>query len=277
MMRPMPSRPHPTSTVAFPLIVGVLAISSSAVCAKPVARVPSTPTFHLKVVRAYPHDPRAFTQGLLFYRGRLYESTGLYGRSTIRRVDLTSGKIEHQEILPADLFGEGLARAGERLFQLTWRSHRVLVWDLATLKKVGEFAYEGEGWGLCFDGRHLIMSDGSDRLVRRSPDNFAVVSEVRVRLAGRPLAKLNELECMGNIVYANVWQDDHIARIDAKTGKVTGWISAAGLLAPSQAAAADVLNGIADLGGTGRLLITGKLWPRLFEVELVPAGKVKAP
>jgi glutamine cyclotransferase len=276
MIRPMSSRSHPTSTAAFPLIVGVLAIATSAVCAKTAARLPSPPTYRLKVVRAYPHDRQAFTQGLLFYRGSLYESTGLYGRSAIRRVDLMSGQIEHQETLPADLFGEGLARVGERLFQLTWKSHKVLVWDLATLKKVGELAYEGEGWGLCFDGRHLIMSDGSDRLVRRSPDNFAVVSEIRVRMAGRPLAKLNELECTGDLIYANVWQDDHIARIDARTGKVTGWIAASGLLNPSQAAAADVLNGIADLGGTGRLLVTGKLWPRLFEVELVPTSSMEA-
>jgi glutamine cyclotransferase len=253
----------------------LVAVAAASVCAKPAARPSSPPAVRLKVVRSYPHDPRAFTQGLLFLDGKLYESTGLYGRSSIRRVDLASGQVELSANLPAGLFGEGLARVGQRLFQLTWKNGVVLVWDLATLKKETEFAYEGEGWGLCFDGRHLIMSDGTDRLVRRNPTSFAREGELHVRLAGRPLANLNELECAGDVIYANVWQDEHLARIDGKSGEVTAWIDASGLLERSEAAAADVLNGIATAGSDGRLFLTGKLWPRLFEVEIVPATKAE--
>jgi glutamine cyclotransferase len=226
----------------------------------------------LKVVRTFPHDPHAFTQGLLFFEGKFYESTGLYGRSSLRRVDPESGVVERGVDLPADLFGECAARVGGRLVQLTWQNKRALVWNLATLRKEGEFSYQGEGWGLCFDGRHLIMSDGSNTLALRDPESFARVGEIVVRRAGQPLRNLNELECVEGIVYANVWQDSHIARIDARTGEVTGWIDASGLLAPEEARAADVLNGIAYLPATGHLVVTGKLWPRIFEVEIVPAG-----
>jgi glutaminyl-peptide cyclotransferase len=251
----------------------VVATAATSVCAKPVARAPAAVDFHLKVVRAYPHDARAFTQGLLFLDGKLYESTGLHGHSSVRRVDLTSGQVEQESRLPTELFGEGLARVGQRLIQLTWKNRKALVWDLATLSKESEFAYDGEGWGLCFDGRQLVMSDGSDKLTFRNPGTFTKESEVHVRLAGRPLANLNELECTGPVVYANVWQDKHIARIDAKSGDVTAWIDASGLLDPSEAAAADVLNGIAEMATTGHLLVTGKLWPHLFEVEVVPDAK----
>jgi len=250
------------------IVIAAMAVAS--VCAKPATRALSTPTFRLKVLRVYPHDARAFTQGLLFLDGKLYESTGLNGRSTVRRVDLTSGQVEQESRLSAELFGEGLARVGERLIQLTWKNHKALVWDLATLKKASEFSYDGEGWGLCFDGRHLVMSDGSDKLTLRNPDSFDKEGEVRVRLAGHPLANLNELECSGGPIYANVWRDTHIARIDAKSGEVTAWIDASGLLDPSEAAGADVLNGIADVASTGHLLVTGKLWPNLYEVEIVP-------
>ena len=248
-------------------------------CAKPSARpAQAAPAaqLRLKVVRTFPHDPHAFTQGLLFFEGKFYESTGLHGRSSLRRVDPDSGVVERGVDLSADLFGEGVARVGGRLVQLTWQNKRALVWNLATLRKEGEFSYQGEGWGLCFDGRHLIMSDGSNTLALRDPESFARVGEIVVRRAGQPLRNLNELECVEGIVYANVWQDSHIARIDARTGEVTGWIDASGLLAPEEARAADVLNGIAYLPATGHLVVTGKLWPRIFEVEIVPAGSPTA-
>jgi len=181
--------------------------------------------------------------------------------------------VEQERRLPADLFGEGLARVGQRLFQLTWKNQKALVWDLATLDKVAEYSYEGEGWGLCFDGKRLVMSDGSDRLTFRNPDTFQKEGELRVRRNGRPVLRLNELECIRGSVYANVWMDSHIARIDLVTGEVTGWIDASGLLEPSEAAGVDVLNGIAEMEGTDHLLITGKLWPRVFEVQVIPAGK----
>jgi glutaminyl-peptide cyclotransferase len=247
------------------------ATSVASVCAKPTTQVKAPPVLRLKVVRSYPHDPQAFTQGLLLVDGKLYESTGLLGRSSVRRVDLASGQPDLSIRLPPELFGEGLARVGPRLFQLTWKNHKALVWDLASLKQLAEIDYEGEGWGLCFDGTHLIMSDGSDQLARRNPTTFAKEGELRVRLAGRPLVNLNELECAGDVIYANVWQDSHIARIDGKSGEVTGWIDASGLLDRAEAGSADVLNGIAALSGDNRLLVTGKLWPRLFEVEVVTA------
>ena len=219
------------------------------------------------MVRSFPHDPGAFTQGLLVYDGKLYESTGLNGRSSLRRVDLESGIVEQQVELPAALFGEGLARVGGRLFQLTWQNQRVLVWDLATLKKEAELSYEGEGWGLCYDGQHLVMSDGSSLLTLRDPTTFAKVGQVEVRRKGAPVANLNELECVDGVIYANIWQDDHIARIEPKTGEVTAWIDAAGLLSPAESRGVDVLNGIAYLPSTGNLLVTGKLWPRVFEIR----------
>jgi glutamine cyclotransferase len=252
----------------------LLLCAAGIVCAKPAVRKAGAASLGVRVIRSYPHDPRAFTQGLLMLDGKLYESTGLWARSSLRRVDLTSGQVEQMASLPPDFFGEGLALVGQRLFQLTWKNNKVLVWDLASFKKRAEFAYQGEGWGLCFDGRHLVMSDGSDRLTLRNPSSFAVEGEIRVRLDGRPLLNLNELECVGELLYANVWQDGHIARIDPKTGVVTGWIDASGLLEPAEAAAADVLNGIA-MTPDGHLLVTGKLWPRLFEVEVVPMTKVE--
>ncbi len=270
MKQARPSRPKRVFPGFVHVAIVTAAMAAASVCAKPAARAPSPPTFHLKVVHVYPHDPRAFTQGLLLVDGAVYESTGLNGRSTVRRVDLTSGQVEQESRLSPEFFGEGLARVGQRLIQLTWKSHKALVWDLATLKRESEFSYEGEGWGLCFDGRHLLMSDGSDQLTLRNATSFAKEGEVHVRLAGQPLANLNELECRGSLVYANVWHDNHIARIDAKSGDVTAWIDASGLLDPSEAAGADVLNGIADMASTEHLLVTGKLWPHLYEVEVVP-------
>jgi glutaminyl-peptide cyclotransferase len=256
--------------------IGAAALIAVGVCAKPAIRPLGDARgadLKLKVLRSYPHDSRAFTQGLLMAEGKLYESTGLYGRSSVRRVDLASGMVEAASALPSDLFGEGLARVGQRLVQLTWKEGKALVWDLGTLTKVAEFSYDGEGWGLCFDGKRLVMSDGSDRLVFRDPTTFDKIGEVRVRRQGRSVSNLNELECTQGLVYANVWQDNHIARIDEASGEVTGWIDASGLLDRVSAASADVLNGIAAVDGTDHLLLTGKLWPNLYEVEIVTATK----
>jgi glutaminyl-peptide cyclotransferase len=255
------------------LFLWAVVLGAASVCARSAAHPSSSASLRVKVLRSFPHDTRAYTQGLLMFGGKLYEGTGLYGRSTVRRVDLASGVVEQEVALPPDLFGEGLARVGQRLFQLTWKNHKAVVWDLVTLAKVAELRYEGEGWGLCFDGKRLVMSDGSDRLTFRNPTSFRKEGEVQVRRGGKPVANLNELECVRGAVYANVWGDSHIARIDPQTGEVTGWIDASGLLEPSEAASADVLNGIAELEGTDHLLVTGKLWPRVFEVQVVPAGR----
>jgi glutamine cyclotransferase len=235
---------------------------------------PSAPSrvesLRLKVVRSFPHDRSAFTQGLLWFDGRLYESTGVAGRSTVRRVELESGRVEARSALPAELFGEGLARVGGRLIQLTWQNGKAIYWNLSTLAKEREVPYQGEGWGLCYDGKRLVMSDGSDRLTFRDPDSFARLGDVAVKREGAPVRSLNELECEGGVVYANIWQDNHIVRVDPRSGEVTAWIDAGGLLAPDERAGADVLNGIAAVPGSKHLLLTGKYWPRLFEVELAP-------
>jgi glutaminyl-peptide cyclotransferase len=273
MMLPMLSNGRRIVSTVLLASVAAAALMPPSVCAKPAVNRSTVAQLRLKVIHTYPHDGRAFTQGLLMFDGKIYESTGLHGRSSVRRVDLASGVVEAQTALPAELFGEGLARVGQRLIQLTWKNRKALVWDLGTLSKVAEFSYDGEGWGLCFDGRRLVMSDGSDRLTFRNPTTFEAEGELRVRRDGRPVMSLNELECVGGLVYANVWQDNHIARIDAVTGVVTGWIDATGLLDRDLAASADVLNGIAAMEKTGTLLVTGKLWPNLYEAEVVSVAK----
>jgi glutaminyl-peptide cyclotransferase len=225
-----------------------------------------------EVVAVHPHDPDAFTQGLLVSDdGRLFESTGLYGSSSIREVELASGAVIRRADLPPELFGEGLALVGEVLVQLTWREGVALRWDADTLDPVGTLRYEGEGWGLCWDGGRLVMSDGSDRLTFREPDGFEVIGYVEVELDGSPLERLNELECVDGEVWANVWQTDTVVRIDPATGRVNGVLDAGGLLDRGGAPEADVLNGIAALPGTDRFLLTGKRWPSVFEVRIVPA------
>jgi glutaminyl-peptide cyclotransferase len=226
----------------------------------------------VRVLRSFPHARDAFTQGLLWYRGYLYESTGLYGRSSLRKVDLESGDVLERRDVRPELFAEGLARVADHLFQLTWQEGRALVWTLDRFELVREIEYEGEGWGLCYDGTHLVMSDGSARLAFRDPRTFEVVRRVRVRDRGRPVEALNELECVDGAIWANVWQTDRIVRIDPRTGRVTAIVNAGGLLEEEERANADVLNGIAWIPERHHFVITGKLWPRLFEVEFVPPG-----
>lgn len=224
----------------------------------------------LRVIRAYPHAVDAFTQGLLWNEGVMYESTGRYGSSSLRKVRLEDGKILAQRRLEPGVFGEGLALVDQRLIQLTWREELAIVSDLATLQETKRLRYRGEGWGLCFDGHALVMSDGSSILEFRDPDTLELIREVSVLRNGHPVPRLNELECVGSDVYANVWQRDEILRIDGKTGTVTGSIDASKLLSRREAASADVLNGIAYKPDTQTFLLTGKLWPHVFEVEIVP-------
>ncbi len=223
----------------------------------------------VQVVQIYPHDPGAFTQGLVLTGGRLFESTGLEGRSSLREVDLSTGKVLRRLDVPAPVFAEGLALVGTRLFQITWKDQTVYTYDRDTFKQGATFPYTGEGWGLCHDGREFVMSDGSARLTFRGPETFRPVREVTVREDGRPVDQLNELECVGAHVYANIWQTDHIVRIDPKTGAVTATIDASGLLNPAERIGTDVLNGIAYDPSNDTFLITGKLWPKLFRVRFV--------
>ncbi|HET9211969.1 MAG TPA: glutaminyl-peptide cyclotransferase [Thermoanaerobaculia bacterium] len=227
----------------------------------------------VKVLSTRPHDPGAFTQGLVLDGDTLFESTGLNGKSSLREVDPQTGKVKRRLDIPYEYFAEGLALAGDRLIQLTWREEKAFVYTRADFKEVGEFRYDGEGWGLCYDGTRLVMSDGSDRLTFRDPKTFAVQSILSVTLSGQPARELNELECVDGLVYANVWQTDEILRIDPRDGRVTGVIDASGLLTPEERQKTDVLNGIAWNPKTKTFLITGKLWPKMFEVQFVPAPR----
>ncbi len=223
-----------------------------------------------EVVNVYPHDENAFTQGLVFYDGHLYESTGLRGRSSLRKVELQTGTVLVSTPLHDNHFGEGLAVCQDRILQLTWQARVGFVYDPEGLTLVDSFTYESEGWGLTCDGVRLIMSDGSPRLYFRQPESFRVEYYVNVHDETTPVERLNELEFIDGMVYANVWQTDRIAIIDPADGLVTGWIDLSGLLDTMEVTArVDVLNGIAYDAAGDRLFVTGKLWPWLFEIRLV--------
>ncbi len=239
----------------------------------PVQPVPgAAERLKVKVLSVRPHDPTCYTQGLVWDRGTLYESCGLYGRSSVRQVDPRTGEVLRRLDVPPGFFAEGLAEVGNRLVQLTWREGAAFVYDLRRFERTGERHYEGEGWGLCDDGRRLVMSDGSDRLSFRDRQTFVPLGGVDVRLDGSPARQLNELECVGGVVYANVYMTDQILRIDPASGRVGAAIDAGGLLDAAEQAQADVLNGIAYDPAKRTFLITGKLWPKLFEVVFVPVS-----
>ena len=218
------------------------------------------------VHRVLAHDPEAFTQGLLWYDGRLFESTGRRGRSELRQLDPATGRVERRVPISQMHFGEGLARVGDQFVMLTWHAERAYVFGVADFSRLGFKSYRGEGWGLCHDGTRFVMSDGSSTLAFRETDSFAIVGSVAVTASGRPVAGLNELECAEGAVYANVFGQDVLVRIDPASGEVTAWIDASGLLDADQAARSDVLNGIAFDPEAARFYLTGKLWPRMFEV-----------
>ncbi|WP_230423499.1 glutaminyl-peptide cyclotransferase [Streptomyces radicis] len=227
----------------------------------------------VEVVRTLPHDVNAFTQGLEIADGVLYEGTGRVGQSFVSATDLATGDELARVDLPSPLFGEGITVTDTSLWQLTWRNGIAFERDPATLEELRTVSYEGEGWGLCHQPEHgrLVMSDGSGELTFRDPETFEETGRVEVLSDGRPTSDLNELECVGDTVYANVWQTDTILRIDPASGEVTGEIDASGLLSEDEEWAADVLNGIAKTPEGDTFLITGKLWPHLFEVRFVPA------
>lgn len=229
------------------------------------------PAQSIEIVRVYPHDSSAFTQGLLYHQGQLYESTGLYGRSTLRRVEIESGRVVQSTPLAPSYFGEGLALCEGRLIQLTWQSRVGFVYDKDTFVPVKQFHYETEGWGLTFDGTSLIMTDGSASLIFLDPETFAETGRIEVRCGKAPVRQLNELEMVRGDLFANILGKDVIARISPKTGDVLGWVDLRGLrkaLGPVRGA--DVLNGIAYDPDNDRLFVTGKLWPKLFEIRLKP-------
>jgi glutaminyl-peptide cyclotransferase len=232
---------------------------------------PTVETLTLEVLAEYPHDSGAFTQGLLLHEGTFYESAGQYGESDVRQVEIETGEVLRQVELNERLFAEGLTLVEDRLIQLTWRENVAIVWDRESLEVIGQYLYETEGWGICYDGARLYMSDGSSHLFVRDPQTFRLTDMIQVTRDGAPVERLNELECVGDHVYANIWQTDTIVRIQSATGYVDAVVDAAGLLDADVRAGLDagaVLNGIAYNPETDTFYVTGKLWPSLFEVRL---------
>lgn len=227
------------------------------------------PTLGYQVVNVWPHDPNAFTQGLVVLDGKMLESTGQVGRSSLRNVDLQTGRILKKIDVPPPFFAEGLTLLNNKIYQLTWEQGVGFIYDAQTLEKLGEFKYDGEGWGLTTDGQSLILSDGTNRIRFLDPDSFQLKKTIAVMHGRVPLRDLNELEFVNGEIYANVWHDNRIATINPQTGHVTAWIDLTGLLQEGDVQDQEaVLNGIAYDQSSGRLFVTGKLWPRLFEIKI---------
>jgi glutaminyl-peptide cyclotransferase len=260
-----------TFTLNTSAAAAIASAASAAAAAAAATAATEIPRYSYRVVNTYPHDPQAFTQGLIFKDGFLYESTGLKGQSSIRKVELESGKVLMQTQLPADVFGEGITVWQDKVIGLTWTEGVGLVLDLKTFKLWRRFSYPGEGWGLTHNNHELIMSDGTPELRFLDPVSMRELRRLRITAQGQPLERLNELEWVHGEIFANVWQTDRIARIDPKTGHVVGWIDLSGLLPASDriGGRVDVLNGIAYDATGKRLFVTGKLWPKVFEIEVV--------
>ena len=227
------------------------------------------PVYGYEIVHVYPHDHAAFTQGLIYLDGFLYEGTGMKGQSSIRKVELTTGRVVQQKDIESQFFGEGLTDWGSELIEITWQTKTGFVWDRATFQLLKSFGYPGEGWGITHDSRRLIMSDGSAFLRFLDPSTLKETGKLQVKDGAKPVENLNELEYYKGDVLANIWQDDHIARISLKTGQVVAWIDLSGILPRQDQEGVDVLNGIAYDAKGDRLFVTGKWWPKLFEIKLV--------
>lgn len=222
-----------------------------------------------QIVNIYPHDSGAFTQGLVFVDGKLYEGTGQEGRSSLREVDLQSGRVLRKIDVPEPFFAEGITLLNGKIYQLTWQHQMGFIYNAQTLEKIGQFQYAGEGWGITNDGHSLIISDGSNRIRFLDPDSFRVTKTIAVTDDRTPIKELNELEYVNGEIYANIWHDQRIVTIDPQSGRVTGWIDLSGLLQPGAVQDEEaVLNGIAFDQAGDRLFVTGKLWPQLFEIKL---------
>jgi glutaminyl-peptide cyclotransferase len=243
--------------------------SSSDVFPAPVSDAKPLAHYTYEIVNVFPHDRGAFTQGLVFYNGGFLESTGLNGQSSLREVELKTGKVLRKKDINAEYFAEGLAVAGDKAYQLTWKAGKAFVYDIKTFHQESELSYDGEGWGLTTDGHLLILSDGTSRLRFLDPSTFKLKHTIVARMQGQPMSNLNELEWVKGEIYANIWQTDFIASIDPKTGNATAMIDFTGLLPlADRDANTDVLNGIAYDERGDRLFVTGKCWPKVFEVRL---------
>ena len=222
-----------------------------------------------RTVSEYPHDASAFTQGLVVHGGRMYESTGQYGCSSLRRVDIETGEIERKVSLAPEYFGEGITILGDRLYQLTWKNHIIIIYDVSTFDVLETASYSGEGWGLTQDGTHLILSDGTASIRFLDPETLEVINTITVREGDHEVDRLNELEYVRGEIWANVWYRDRIVRISPLDGRVLGWIDLAGLSKRLKRDREDVLNGIAFDAASDRVFITGKNWPKLYEIEVM--------
>jgi glutaminyl-peptide cyclotransferase len=246
------------------LAIGMISCQTSA--NSPAKEVPR---YGYSIVNVYGHDTKAFTQGLEFHDGKLLESTGETGHSSLRRVALETGDILQRVTVPAPYFGEGITLLNGRIYQLTWQHQLGFIYDYNSFQKVGEFRYNGEGWGLTNDGQSLILTDGTNRIRFLDPENFRVTKTISVLDGKRPINDLNEVEYVNGEIYANIWHQNLIATIDPQSGRVTAWIDLNGLLRAGEVTEEEaVLNGIASDAATGRLFVTGKLWPKLFEIKI---------
>ena len=243
--------------------------SNSAEPPKPPPENVPAPKYGYEVLNMWEHDPYAFTQGFLFFDGKLLESTGEEGRSSLRRVEPQTGKILKKINVPEPYFAEGIAVLNGKVYQLTWQHQLGFIYDAQSFEEVGEFKYEGEGWGLTTDGKSLILSNGSNQIRFLDPASFKVTRTITVTDNKTPINQLNELEWVQGEIYANVWHDQKIAVINAETGRVSAWIDLTGLMPPEELSDPEaVLNGIAYDQAGGRLFVTGKLWPRVFEIKV---------
>jgi len=262
----------PLPAVVVTLIVALL------FGAQPPAQA-AVPTYGYETVNTYPHDPHAFTEGLFYLNGFLYESTGLERQSSIRKVKLETGEVIKKIDVPPEYFGEGIVNWKQRLVSLTWKTQVGFVYDLATFKRQRQFSYRGEGWALTQDGKRLIMSDGTPELRFLDPDTLQETGRITVTYEGKPLRNVNELEWVKGRIYANVWQTNMLIMIDPVSGEITGTVDLANLLSASDRLVGpdSVLNGIAYDAAHDRLFVTGKNWPKLFEIRVLPAGQLSRP
>jgi glutamine cyclotransferase len=253
------------------VLLALIGVAFAAAVAQPRSSHTPTPVqYTYKVVHVYPHDRTSFTQGLEYRAGFLYEGTGLNGRSKLRKVELETGRAVQEAPLPPEYFGEGITVLNQRIVQLTWQTHKGFVYDQPTFRQLRSFEYPGEGWGLTNDGKQIFMSDGTSQIRCWNPETLQEKQRLTVRDGQTPVESLNELEYVRGEIYANVWQSDRIARISPVTGRVLGWVDLTGLLTREErAAGVDVLNGIAYDSIGDRLFVTGKLWPKLFEIKVV--------
>jgi glutamine cyclotransferase len=252
------------------LLLALLAAAACS-CSSSSTEAAGIPEYTYQIVHAYPHDTGAFTEGLFYKDGFLYESTGQNGQSSIRKVKLETGEVLQKQDLPEEYFGEGIINWKDKLYQLTWQSEVGFIHNFDTFKTTGEFHYPGEGWSMTTDGKRIIMDDGTPEIRFWDPDTLKEISRLPVTADGQPVKNLNELEWVKGEIYANIWETDRIARIDPKTGKVVGWIDLENILpAGERTPGSDsVLNGIAYDAEHDRLFVTGKNWPKLFEIKLV--------